>query len=181
MRSKFSTLISADIDRFMQDSHCKHYLYLALVVDFWPVFLLRLEEYCDSHNSLLIKPLKIIIVLLRPIVQMISGTRIYRGASIGKGLLLHASVGIVITPKAIIGENCTIYSCATIAHRADNKSLGAPVIGRNVKIMSGAKIVGPVQIGDNSIVGANCVVTRDMPANTIATGNPANYRGINGK
>ena len=58
-------------------------------------------------------------------------------------------------------------------HLANNKKEGVATIGNNVKLMNGCKILGPINIGDNAIVGANAVVLQDVPANSIAVGIPA--------
>jgi serine O-acetyltransferase len=174
----FKDLIKADIDRYKVDCKINCPILLFFFVDFYPVFLLRIEEYAGLSSGFIKFILNIFAIIMRPFVQGFSSTRIYRGVTVGRGILLHACVGTAITPKAVIGANCTIFSCVTIAHRADGKGSGAPVIGDNVKIMSGAKIIGPVSIGDNCIIGANSVVSKNMPDNCIATGNPAIVREI---
>ena len=82
--------------------------------------------------------------------------------------MVHA-IGIVIGSGAVIGDNCKIYQQVTIG-----KEKGKfPIIGDNVTIYSGAKIIGDVKIGNNAIIGANAVVTRDVPDNCVAVGVPA--------
>ena len=73
-----------------------------------------------------------------------------------------------------IGENCTVYQGVTIGDRGGYG--GAAKIGDNVMIGAGAKIIGDIRIGDNCAVGANAVVTKSMPDNTVAVGNPAQFR-----
>lgn len=77
--------------------------------------------------------------------------------------------GITIGSGAIIGDNCTIYHQVTIG----KKNGKFPIIGNNVTIYPGAKIIGDVKIGDNSIIGANAVVIKDVPENSVAVGVPA--------
>lgn len=95
--------------------------------------------------------------------------RISPGARIKSGLYLPHPDGIVIGEKSIIGKNVTIYQQVTIGQ--NHKKY--PIIGNNVIIYAGAKIIGNVHIGDNSIIGANAVVTKDVPSNSIWGGNPA--------
>lgn len=79
--------------------------------------------------------------------------------------LPHGLNGIIISPDAYIGRNCTIFHQVTIGndyHNVDH----APVIGDNVTIYPGAKIVGKVRIGNNVKIGANCVVVHDVPDST---------------
>lgn len=82
---------------------------------------------------------------------------------IGGGCRLPHLLGIVISGDAVIGNNCTIYHQVTIGIDG-NKSLKAPVIGNNVFIGAGAKIIGNARIGDNCVIGANAVVTKDIPS-----------------
>jgi serine O-acetyltransferase len=82
---------------------------------------------------------------------------------------------IVIGAFCVIGDNVTIESGVTIGRDFDitNSSNGYPHIGDNVYIGTGAKLIGPVNVGDNSVIGANAVVTKDIPANSVAVGIPA--------
>lgn len=79
----------------------------------------------------------------------------------------HGLAGIFVSYGSKIGEGCTIYHQVTIGSNTlpDSKGQGAPTIGKNVFIGAGAKIIGNVTIGDNARIGANAVVTIDIPAN----------------
>lgn len=81
-------------------------------------------------------------------------------------------LGIVIGEGVIIGNNVTIYQNVTLG-RKDKEINKYPIIGDNVTIYAGAKILGNVKIGNNAIVGANAVVLKDVPDNSIAVGVPA--------
>ena len=80
----------------------------------------------------------------------------------------HGAAGIFISMRAKIGTGCTIFHQVTIGSNTleDSKHQGAPVIGDNVFIGCGAKIIGGVHIGNNVCIGANCVVTKDVPDNS---------------
>lgn len=95
---------------------------------------------------------------------------------IGENILFPHPQNIVIGSKVRIGENCTIYHDVTIGQ---NKKL-YPIIGDNVIIYPGVKIIGNIIIGDNVIVGANSVVTKNVPENRIVAGVPAKTIGIRG-
>ncbi len=99
------------------------------------------------------------------------GTNLNSGAYFAsKPHLPHHLNGIIISHYARIGKNCTIHQQVTIAQDENNK---AAVIGDNVLIGAGAKILGNVTIGDNAKIGANAVVVKDVPANATAVGVPA--------
>ncbi|MDI6645223.1 MAG: DapH/DapD/GlmU-related protein [Methanobacteriaceae archaeon] len=96
-------------------------------------------------------------------------------ADIGEGLLMSHPFGIVLHPKCIIGRNATILQGVTIGGNIGKTKNGrtSPMIGDNVLISAGAKILGPISIGDNSIIGANAVVITDIPKDSVAVGIPA--------
>lgn len=79
----------------------------------------------------------------------------------------HSFAGIFIAQNAVIGEGCTIFHQVTIGSNTlrDSKGMGAPVIGNNVYIGAGAKIIGKVTVGNNVRIGANAVITTDIPDN----------------
>lgn len=90
-------------------------------------------------------------------------------AKVGKGLSIPHFQGVVVGGGVVLGDNCTVYQQVTLG-----QSRGKfPVIGDNVTIFAGAKVVGGVHVGDNAIIGANAVVTKDVPANAIVGGIPA--------
>ncbi len=146
---------------------------LIIVVDYWPVAHYRLLKYCCGSNNVFKLLLRVILLFFKPIVDGLSGCRIYIDSDIGGGLLLHQSTGVVISPKVVLGENCIFFSGACVVYKANSKLSAAPIIGNNVKLMVGSKVVGNVIVGDNAIVGANAVVLKDVPANSVAVGIPA--------
>lgn len=93
------------------------------------------------------------------------------GTRIGGGLLLPHPNGIVVHPGAVIGPNCLIFQQVTIG--VTSLDGVAPVIGGHVDIGAGAKVLGPVQVGDHVLIGANAVVTRDVRDGCVARGVPA--------
>lgn len=89
-------------------------------------------------------------------------------AKIGKNVTFpHGISGVFISMSAEVGEDCVIFHQVTIGSNTlpGSKRFGAPVIGKNVYIGAGAKIIGKVHVGDGARIGANCVVTQDVPAN----------------
>ncbi len=91
------------------------------------------------------------------------------------GLKLPHPNGVVIHPGAKIGPNCILFQQVTLGTSGNGP--GAPVIGGGVDIGAGAKVLGAVTIGDHAIIGANAVVTQDIPEGAIAAGVPARIIG----
>lgn len=104
-------------------------------------------------------------------LTLMTGIQLPRGCKIGAGLRIFHFGCIVLNPDVIIGENCTLRHGVTIGTRTGDHDV--PVIGNNVNIGAGAKILGKIKIGDNVTIGANAVVISDVPDNHIAVGVPA--------
>jgi len=103
---------------------------------------------------------------------LLSACHIHRNAIISPGLNLPHATGIVIGAGVQIGSSVTIYQNVTLGVRSVNDTT-FPCIGDGVTIFAGAVIVGPVQVGNRAIVGANAVVTHDVPSDYLAVGVPA--------
>jgi len=91
---------------------------------------------------------------------------------IGSGFFIGHFGGIVVNSESIIGKNCNISHGVTIGKSNRGENQGHPIIGDNVYIGPGAKVIGSVTIGNNVAIGANCVVTKDIPDNSVVVGNP---------
>lgn len=105
-------------------------------------------------------------------VQILYGIDIHWRATIGLGCRILHGMGLVVSKKAVIGKNCTLYHGVTIGVK-EEWAYGEPVIGDNVRIYAGAKVIGDVQVGDNVMIGANAVVTKNCIADGIYAGIPA--------
>ena len=92
---------------------------------------------------------------------------------VGPGLYIGHFGGIVVNQGAVIGSNCNIQQGVTLGKANRGSKAGAPIIGDNVFIGAGAKIIGRVQVGDGAAIGANAVVTGDVPAGAAVAGVPA--------
>ena len=106
-------------------------------------------------------------------IEITTGISIPACCRIGAGLRIHHFGGIILHPTTVLGDNCTLYHGVTIGDRGG--AGGAAVIGDNVLLGAGAKVIGELSIGDNVIVGANAVVTRDVPTDIVAVGSPVRY------
>ena len=114
------------------------------------------------------------LVLRHRFWSAVTGAEIPLNCSIGGGLLIDHPNGIVIHPAAQIGVNCLISQQVTLGTRGRP---GLPWIGGHVDIGAGAKILGPVRVGDHAKIGANAVVVTDVPNNAVAIGIPAKIIG----
>ncbi|MEM6388588.1 MAG: serine acetyltransferase [Pseudomonadota bacterium] len=103
--------------------------------------------------------------------SVVTGADIPINTQIGGGLILPHPNGIVIHPQSQIGPNCIVFQQVTLGVNRGQK--GAPVIGGHVDIGPGARILGPVRIGDHAVIGANAVVLSDVPEGATAVGVPA--------
>lgn len=108
------------------------------------------------------------------------GISIPVGTKIGAGFYIGHFGGIVVSPYASIGENCNISHGVTIGRIAEAERVGAPVLGNRVYVGPGAKIIGNVNVGDDASIGANAVVTKDVPASAVAAGVPARVLSMKG-
>lgn len=100
------------------------------------------------------------------------GISISPNTKIGSGFYIGHFGGIVVNEQSIIGENCNISQGVTLGQVNRGGSKGFPMLGNNVYIGPGAKIIGSIKIGDNVAIGANCVVTKDIPDNSVVVGIP---------
>lgn len=108
--------------------------------------------------------------------RFFTGIEIHPGATIGRRFFIDHGMGIVIGETAEIGDDVMLYHGVTLGGQVLTQTKRHPTIGNNVTIGAGAKVLGPVTIGANSAVGANAVVTKDIPENSIAVGIPAKAR-----
>ncbi len=154
--------ISAEIPDWTRESPCR----------FWDpgrrlIRTIRRYQYWRARRGLFSSILCNWLVICHRFWSVITGADIPLTCQIGGGLLIPHPNGIVIHPDAAIGVNCLIFQQVTLGIRSGP---GVPVIGGHVDIGAGAKILGPVRIGDHTRIGANAVVTKDVPSRTTAIG-----------
>lgn len=98
-------------------------------------------------------------------------TSLPHSVKLGKGTrFAYGGIACVIHERAVLGDNCVIGQCCTIGGRS--KHYDVPILGNNVYIGAGARVLGPIKIGDNVIIAPNAIVIKDIPANTIVAGIP---------
>jgi len=105
--------------------------------------------------------------------RFLTGIEIHPGAKIGKGLFIDHGSGVVIGETAEIGDNCTLYQGVTLGGTGKDVGKRHPTLGDNVMVGSGAKVLGPFTVGNNSKIAANAVVLEAVPENSTAVGIPA--------
>ena len=110
-----------------------------------------------------------------------TGIEIHPGAKIGKRLVIDHGMGIVIGETAEIGDDCLIYHGVTLGGTGKDVGKRHPTIGNNVMIATGAKVLGPFQVGDGARIAANAVVLQEIPPNATAVGAPARVVRIAGE
>ncbi len=133
-----------------------------------------------SHYLYNIK-LKFLARVISQISRFFTGIEIHPAAKIGKNLFIDHGMGLVIGETAEIGNNVTLYHQVTLGGTGKICGKRHPTIEDNVLISTGAKILGPVIIGENSKIGANAVILGDIPKNATAVGLPAKIVKLNGE
>lgn len=105
--------------------------------------------------------------------RFLTGIEIHPGAAIGRCVFIDHGMGVVIGETAEIGDDCTLYHGVTLGGTTWNKGKRHPSLGRGVVIGAGAKLLGPIAVGDGARIGSNAVVVKDVPAGATAVGIPA--------
>lgn len=104
------------------------------------------------------------------ITRWITGIEIHPGAKIGKRVVIDHGMGVVIGETAEIGDDVLMYHGVTLGGKSLKEGKRHPTVGNNVIIGAGAKLIGAINIGDNVKIGANAVITKDVPENNTAVG-----------
>ena len=143
---------------------------------FWAMVVYRFGRWrYGVRPTIMRKFFSLIYHVLFKFVQIITGIELPCEAEVGRNFVIDHFGGIVISGYARFGENCRIRDGVVIGLRRVEET-SAPIIGNNVDIGSGAKVLGPIRIGDNVHIGANAVVLCDVPDNSIAVGVPAKVK-----
>ena len=118
---------------------------------------------------------------LSQVNRFFSGIEIHPAALIGHGLFIDHGMGVVIGETTVVKDNVTLYQGVTLGGTGKERGKRHPNIGNNVVIGAGAKILGNITIGDNSYIGANAVVIKDVPDNSTVVGVPGRISKQAGK
>ena len=137
----------------------------------WQIFwtypsVICLRKYRVAHFLYRLH-LKFTASVIMYIARRQTGIEIHPAATIGKNLFIDHGMGVVIGETAIVGDNVTLYHGVTLGSVSMKKGPRHPIIGNNVVIGAGAKILGRVKVGDNAKIGANVVIREDVPENSV--------------
>lgn len=113
--------------------------------------------------------------------RFLTGIEIHPAARIAEGFFIDHGMGVVIGETTIIGKNVTLFQGVTLGGTGKEKGKRHPTIGDNVVIGTGAKVLGNIEIGDNSYIGANAVVVKDVPPNSTVVGVPGRITKQDGR
>lgn len=172
-------LIKSDLKRLRQNHHfIPHCIkFLITSASFKITFWFRIGSYLKNKKGFIYKVLYLIVFYIHKKNQYKTGIQLEIGTSVGQGLQFSHFSCIVINVDVKIGNFCTIFQGITIGSA---RGKGAPVIGDNVVIAAGAKVIGAITVGNNVFIGANAVVLHDIPDNAVVGGIPAKIINMNG-
>ncbi len=133
-----------------------------------------------SH-FMFVHKMKFVARALSQLTRFFTGIEIHPGAVIGKGLMIDHGMGVVIGETAVVGDDCTIYQGVTLGGTGKESGKRHPTLGNNVVVGSGAKVLGPFTVGDNSKIAAGAVVLNEVPPDSTCVGVPARVVKQDGK
>jgi serine O-acetyltransferase len=140
---------------------------------FWTMLVYRYGRWRYTIRPRWLRlPFSLLYKILKPICEILTGIELPCETVVGRRFRIDHFGGIIISGDAVFGDDCVIRNGVTVGLRHTGIR-GAPIIGNRVDIGAGAKILGPIHVGDDVAIGANAVVLKDVPANSIAVGVPA--------
>lgn len=167
--------LSGDLKKYKRYSG-KSSLYLVLTQQgLWAIIVYRINNriYSSRLPQLLKKLLLLFGLLFQKFIEIITGISLPYSVQIGSEFYIGHFGGIIINSKAIIGDNCNISQGVTIGVSGRGNNRGVPTIGNNVYIGVNSVLAGLIHIGDNSVIAANSLVTKDVLPNITVMGVPA--------
>ena len=114
--------------------------------------------------------------LVSQVARWLTGIEIHPGARIGRRLFIDHGMGVVIGQTTVVGDDCVLFHGSTLGGRSMTRGKRHPTLGDRVLVGAGAKVLGPLWIGDDAQIGANAVVVKDVPPGMVAVGVPARVR-----
>lgn len=167
----FWPIILADVARFREEAPGLRPLVRGLLSQgFQALLVYRIFRWFYEHRI----PTQPMRFFVERFIEITTGISIPVQAGVGKGLRIHHFGGIIVHPDTIVGERCTIYHGVTLGDLGGWG--GAPRIGNEVVVGAGAKLLGRIEVGEHSRIGANAVVLTSVPAGCLAVGVPAEIK-----
>ncbi|NJN48602.1 MAG: serine acetyltransferase [Alkalinema sp. RL_2_19] len=180
LRLTFADL-RADIDRYVYMDHCHWLMALLGRQGLWVMTQYRVSRWVHFyfHVPLFRPVLKLFCSIWQKVIEILTGVELPNRAEIGGGLFMPHANGIVIHIDAKLGRNCNLGQQVTIGV-GGREHRGTPQVGDRVFFGPGAKLFGPITIGNDVAIGANAVVLKDLPNQAVAVGIPAKVINHNG-
>ncbi len=129
-------------------------------------------------HALWVKDFKFIASFIAHISRWLTGIEIHPGAVIGRRFFIDHGMGVVIGETTIIGDDCTLYHGVTLGGTSLDKGKRHPTLNNGVVVGAGAKILGPIEIGENARIGSNSVVIKPVPDGATVVGIPGRVMGV---
>ncbi len=164
----FWSTLRADVARFDEEGFGLQGLIRGLASQgFWAVLVYRVFRWFYERGI----PTQPIRFVVERSIEIVTGISIPASATIGRGFRIHHFGGIFLHSDVVMGEGCTIYQGVTLGDLGGWG--GVPQVGNQVIIGAGAKLIGPIHVGDDCQIGANAVVRNSVPSHCVAVGVPA--------
>lgn len=151
---------------FKKDPAARNVWEVLTYAGLWAVIAHRASHYLWTHDA------KTLARILSQLARFFTGVEIHPGATIGRRFFIDHGMGVVIGETAEIGDDVLMYHAVTLGGTSLHKEKRHPTIGNNVLIGMGAKIIGAITVGDCARIGANAVVTKDVPPDATVVGIP---------
>jgi serine O-acetyltransferase len=126
----------------------------------------RISHWLWNHRA------RVVARVFAELTRILTGVEIHPGAILGAGLFIDHATGVVIGETAEVGDDVTLYHGVTLGGTGTDTGKRHPTIGDRVIVGAGAKILGPIKIGDDSRIGANAVVVKEVPSSSVVVGVP---------
>ena len=166
--------IQADMLRLAEEGHgVRGIVRGVLTQGFWAILVYRIFRWFHERGI----PTQPLRFCVERTIEILTGISLPAQATIGKGLRIHHFGGIFLHSDVVIGEGCTIYQGVTLGDLGGWG--GVPQVGNRVIMGAGAKLVGPIEVGDDCRIGANAVVLTSVPSGCLAVGVPAVIKSPN--
>jgi len=148
----------------------------------WALVVFRAGSWCSVRGQTRFWPRAFLpfLTVAQKLIEITTGISIQFTTRIGRGLYIGHFGGIIIGPNVVMGEFCNISQGVTIGQGGRGGVQLSPAIGDRVYVGPGAKLFGGITIGSGVAIGANAVVTKDLPDNAVAVGNPARVISLKG-